>query len=307
MKFHTAFTVITGDESPDKNFAQAAAKQHNIEHHVIIRLTPKELIDVYLPICVKILNCYDGMTLRNSLVIAAVFKAVSERGCTHAVVGDGADELFGGYSFMWGSADNPSKWKEKRDSMCQKWTFATPALGEFYGVTPHSPYMEPRTVEWALSETHREDCIGERPIRLVYDGEYKNHTTGKVILREAYKTVSSWRRKDPIEVGSGITIIQHDEYWKDIISDEEYQKELLSNQSRGFNIKSKEYLINFRVFDNIFEIDKHGDVLPNGKKRLGLGEGCINCCFEIGDNMFCHVCGAFPAPRHMQPEKKEDL
>ena len=43
---------------------------------------------------------------------------------THAVTGDGADELFGGYSFMWGMADDPAQWKVKRDQMCAKWTFA---------------------------------------------------------------------------------------------------------------------------------------------------------------------------------------
>ena len=29
------------------------------------------------------------------------------------------------------------------------------------------------------------------------------HACGKVVLREAYETGASWRRKDPIEVGSG--------------------------------------------------------------------------------------------------------
>ena len=33
------------------------------------------------------------------------------------LVGDGADELFGGYSFMWGCADDEVLWKERRDSM----------------------------------------------------------------------------------------------------------------------------------------------------------------------------------------------
>ena len=169
IKFSGAFTVITGDESPDKGFAMAAAKQHGLDH-TIIRLTPKELVDTYLPVCIELLECYDGMTLRNSLVVAAAFKAASEKGFTEAIVGDGADELFGGYSFMWGWPDDPAKWKEKRDSMCRKWTFATSTLGQNYGITPHSPYMEPKTVEWALASTDRQDCIDERPIRLVHGG-----------------------------------------------------------------------------------------------------------------------------------------
>ncbi len=38
---------------------------------------------------------------------------------------------------------------------------------------------------------------------------------------------------DPIEVGSGITVIGHDEYWKDLISDREFEA-------------------NFRVFEERF-------------------------------------------------------
>jgi len=300
MKFHSAITVITNNDdshvSPDKEYAIAAAKQYNIKNHHIINLSPKELIDIYLPTCVKLLNCFDGMTLRNSLVIAAAFQEASNQGCNHAIVGDGADELFGGYSFMWGEADNPVKWKEKRDSMCRKWTFATETLGEHYGITAYSPYMECEMVEWALANTQREDCIAERPIQLIYNGEYKNHITGKVILREAYNTTSSWRRKDPIEVGSGVTVIGHDEYWKDILSDEEFSHEKKELFERGFDIKSKEHLVNFRVFEKVFGKDG----CHFSKERLGLGEGCIGCCFVIGDEMFCHVCGSYPAPRHKQ-------
>ncbi|KAL9190390.1 hypothetical protein ACHAXT_007601 [Thalassiosira profunda] len=295
MTFAGAFTVITGDDSPDKGFAEAAAKEHNLEHYVI-RLTPSELVDVYLPVCVELLECYDGMTLRNSLVVAAAFRVASEKGFTSAVVGDGADELFGGYSFMWGNEDDPAQWKEKRDSMCRKWTFATETLGAHYGITPHSPYMEPKTVEWALANAEREDCIAERPIRLVYGGEYIDHITGKVILREAYDTVSSWRRKDPIEVGSGVTVIGHDPYWKDIVSDEEFERSRKELLERGFDIKTKEYLVNFRAFETIF--GKDGEKAK--RKRLRMGEGCVGCCFDIGDEMFCRMCGSYPAQRSLQ-------
>jgi len=293
LDFGAAFTVITGDDSPDKSFAEAAARKHNLDHY-LIRLTPKELVDIYLPICVKLLSCYDGMTLRNSLVVAAAFKAASERGFTDAIVGDAADELFGGYSFMWGWPDNPEKWKEKRNSMCRKWTFATEALGKNYGIKPHSPYMETKMVDWALANTNREDCIDVRPIRLLYGGEFEKNTTGKIILREAYNTVSSWRRKDPIEVGSGITVIKNDYYWDNIITDEEFNtttKELLKC---GFDIRTKEYLVNFRVFEKCF--GRNG-VNITTMKRLGLGEGCIGCCFDVGKEMFCRICGSYPAQR----------
>lgn len=293
VTFSAGFTVCC-ETSPDRDFAAAAAKEHGLVHH-IVNITSDELVEQYLPDCVKLLNCYDGMTLRNSLVVKAAFQKASEMGFTDAIVGDAADELFGGYSFMWGNEDDPVAWKEKRDKMCRDWTFATDELAKAHGITAHSPYMAPKVVEWALSTTERIDCIGERPIQLQYTTEKIPHMTGKLILREAYDTVSSWRRKDPIEVGSGVTIIGKDDFWESRLPDEEFQAEIKALHERGFNIKTKEYLINFRAFEACFGTS--GQNLPT-TKRLEIGQGCVGCCFDIGKTtMFCRICGAYPAQR----------
>jgi asparagine synthase (glutamine-hydrolysing) len=297
MTFAAAVTVVTGDDSPDGAFATAAAKQHGLPHF-IVKLNAKELVEAQLKPCIQELETFDGMTLRNSLVVAAAFQKVAELGFNDAIVGDGADELFGGYSFTWKTEDS-KEWKEKRDSMCAQWTFATESLANMHGLKSHSPYMEPQMVEWSIENTQRSDCIGKRPIQLVYGGEYQDHITGKIILRQAYETVASWRRKDPIEVGSGITVIGHDDYWKHIISDEEFETETRNLLGRGFVISSKENLVNFRVFEECFGRQDGNETIMDllNKKRLELGRGCKGCCFEIGDSTFCHVCGAYPAQR----------
>ena len=133
VTFGGALTVLTGPESPDRAFAAAAAKEHSLEHHVV-ELTSTDLVETYLPQCVQQLNTFDGMTLRNSLVVAAAMRRAQQLGFEHAVVGDGADELFGGYSFMWGCADDPGEWRAKRDKMCRAWTFATSAIAAMYGL-----------------------------------------------------------------------------------------------------------------------------------------------------------------------------
>lgn len=293
MTYAGALTVVTGDDSPDLLFSVACAKEHGLEHH-IIRLKASELVEQFLPDVIKNLKIYNGMLIRNSLVIAAVFRKAAELGFTDAIVGDGADELFGGYSFMWGCEDDPTEWKEKRDAMCAKWTFSTEELANTYNMRQHSPYTEPRTVEWAIANTEREDCIGVRPIKLFYGEESQDHITGKVILREAYETVSSWRRKDPIEIGSGVTVIGHDHFWKEYISDEKFEKESAELLKRGYKLDRKEQLANYKVFAKCF-----GPYGENGAgiKRLPLGEGCVDCCFDVGDKLFCHMCGAYPAPR----------
>lgn len=295
VTFAAAVTVITGDSSPDKEFATAAAAGAKLPHH-IVHVTSADLVETYLPacVCVKQLATFDGMTLRNSLVVAAAMRKVSELGFKHAIVGDGADELFGGYSFMWGCAEDPDEWRRKRDKMCSEWTFATGQLAAMYNLEAHSPYTEPDFVAWAIAHTSRADCIATRPIRLVLGGETTEHETGKLVLREAFDTISSWRRKDPIEVGSGITIIGHDDFWSEIVTDAELVAATAELRERGFAIKNKEHLINFRAFEGA--LGRDGMAHPD-KRRLALGEGCAGCCFEIGEATFCQVCGAYPAQR----------
>lgn len=332
ISFHAAITVIIENVDddvicqeddhacPDRGFSKAAAQHYGLRHY-IVRVTAQELMDTYLPSCTRALYTFDGMTLRNSLVVAAAFHKAAELGFKYAVVGDGADELLGGYSFMWGTEDQlPDEWKQKRNDMCRTWTFATAALAHMYNITSYSPYMEPNTVEWVLEHTAKSDCIGIRPIRLVHGGASLDHVTGKLLLRHAYDTVASWRRKDPIEVGSGITIIGHDEYWKDHLSEEDFitaQEQIRLKQ--GILIRSKEHLVNYRAFEAVFatssmseeeEPNEDNDnprksrFVPHpstNKQFLPLGQGCVDCCFDIGDAKFCHICGAWPAQRNSIP------
>ena len=293
VSFAGAVTVLTGEDAPDKEFAIAAAAEHQLKHHIVY-VTSADLIETYLPACVRHLATFDGMTLRNSLVVAAAMRKASELGFKHAIVGDGADELFGGYSFCWGMQDDVAGWRAKRDKMCANWTFATSQLGAMHGVESHAPYCEPPFVAWAIESTGRAECIGSRPIRLTHGGERLEHACGKVVLREAYETLSSWRRKDPIEVGSGITVISKPEYWAEITSDADFEDARAAAATRGFVLKDKEHLANFRAFVQIFGA---GGAAHPTKKRLAIGEGCAGCCFEIGEATFCEVCGAYPAQR----------
>ena len=169
VTFAGAVTVLTGAGAPDAEFAAAAAAFSDLEHHVVT-MTPADLLETYLPACVQHLATFDGMTLRNSLVVAAAMRRAAQLGYKSAVVGDGADELFGGYSFTWGMADDVDGWRAKRDKMCGAWTFATPQLAHLHGLESHSPYTEPAFVEWALEHTGRAECIGHRPIHLTLGG-----------------------------------------------------------------------------------------------------------------------------------------
>ena len=90
-------------------------------------------------------------------------------------------------------------------------------------------------------------------------------------------------------------MIGKDPYWSERISDEEFERETTRlREERGYNLTSKELLVNFQVWEQCLDVDGGGQT---DKKRLPIGQGCVNCCFEIGDKLFCHMCGAWPAQR----------
>ena len=298
--FDAAITVVIGETSPDELYSKYAAWKHGLaDRHVVVKMSPEDLLDVHLPRTIETLAVWDGMTVRNSLVISAAFREARARGLTDVLVGDGADELFGGYSFTWGHADDPVGWKAKRDEMCRNWTFATDDLAASYGLVAHAPYEDRAAmVDWALSETQRADCIADDrcQIQLVLGRDYGVHTTGKVLLREAFRTGSSWRRKDPIEMGSGATVIGHDDYWTDHhgITDAEFEEERKRwREVEGVVLQSKEYLVNIRIYSKVFG----GLVHPARKRNPGGENSCDGCGFELDrpGQMFCHMCGAYPA------------
>lgn len=68
-----AITVIASDAATDKPYATAIAKQAGIEHHAIT-ITLRELLDRQLPFCVRALKTFDGMELRNSVVVSEALR-----------------------------------------------------------------------------------------------------------------------------------------------------------------------------------------------------------------------------------------
>ena len=235
---------------------------------------------------------------------------------------DNADELFGGSYDCYFDAKydtDPEGWKRKRDGMARL-PFVTQKLADVYGTTSlegtnintytntlgltvHQPFTDPTLfVDWALQTTTRTDCIDvAKTCRLQseYTGPYtttSNTKCGKLPLREAFCTVASWRQMDWIFRGSGAetgdALIQY--YANSLgISEAEFVAEQQRYKTEeGIGLQSKEQLYNLRIYATL-----HDGFYHPTKQRYPIGDprGCISCCFEIGDEQFCHLCDAYPA------------
>lgn len=100
-------------DATDRPYASAAAQRASLRHAVIE--TSLEGVLEHMPWVIAVLKSFDPMTLRNSAAVAMALRHASELGCTCAVTGDGADELFGGYAFTQRLED--AAWLEQRSRM----------------------------------------------------------------------------------------------------------------------------------------------------------------------------------------------
>jgi asparagine synthase (glutamine-hydrolysing) len=270
----SAVTVLTSDEAPDRPFATLVANGLGWQHHVVE--SPLEQLLGETEFVVRTLRSFDPMEIRNSLVIARALREVGRRGYGTAMTGDAADELFGGYSFMW--EKGPGEFEEYSRRMAATMRFSSVPLGRALGIEVRAPYTDPDIVAFAFRQP-RDFKVGRR------GGE----TVGKWILRWAFPDCPArWRRKDPIEVGSGSTRLPA---WfasrtpGPLLATE---KDRIAREDRVV-IRDAEHLAYYRAFRTVFPSALEG-------RRFGA-DACARCGFDLPapDSTFCVTCGAYPA------------
>ncbi len=270
----TGFTVSLND-APDVKFAKIIAEKFRIEHVVIP--IDETVAENATRDAVKIMNSFDPMEIRNDTTILIGLRAAKDHGISDVMTGDAGDELFAGYSFLFGRS-----YDELVKSLRNMWNvmrFASASLAKSLGMNVKIPLLEQTLKEFAMN------IDPELKIRKEHDQIY-----GKWILRKTFESLLPseivWRTKMPIERGSGTSTLPN--YFSSKISDNEFNnkaKEYL--QSDGVHIRDKEHLFYYEAYKKEF-----------GSPR-GFGEGskiCRGCgayLLEVMD--FCRTCGDSPA------------
>ncbi len=269
-----AVTVLASEDAPDGPFARAVASRLGWTHHLVQTAFGDLLKDT--DFVVRTLRSFDPMEVRNSIVISRALRETAFHGYRTAMTGDAADELFGGYSFMW--EKSPTEFEEYSRRMAATMKFSSYSLGQALGVEVRAPYTDPHVVDLAT----------RLPKRLKV-AQYNGATVGKWVLRWAFPECENrWRRKDPIEVGSGSTGLPG---W---FAEHTSAERLVTEQARirqedRVEIRDAEHLAYYLAFRR---------ALPDALEDRGFGEhSCAHCGFDLPrpDSVFCTTCGAFPA------------
>lgn len=269
-----AFTVaLEGAPAPDLKYASLLADRLSIKHFIHF-IDEDELYDSIHAV-IKTIRSFDPMEVRNSAAIYAALKTAKEEGLNAVMTGDGSDELFAGYSFLFNLEGG--RLKSELEKMWRVMSFSSIPLAEALGLDAKLPYLDTNLKNFAYSLDPSYKVRKER-------GE----TWGKWILRKAFEGILPdeivWRIKTPIEQGSGTTTLPT--FFEQRISDEEFQeKRRRYFEKDGVTVRTKEQLFYYGVYRSTVGV-------PH---RAKWGRTCPYCGSRVEEGVtFCRTCGAYP-------------
>jgi len=269
-----AFTVaLEGAPAPDIKYASLMAEKLGIEHFIHF-IDEDELYDSIHAV-IKTLRSFDPMEVRNSAAIYVALKTARDEGLNTVMTGDGCDELFAGYSFLFNLEGE--QLKLELEKLCRGMSFSSILLAEALGLEGKLPYLDPLLKNFAYNLDPSYKVRKE-----------KGEVWGKWILRKAFEGILPdeivWRVKTPIEHGSGTTTLPA--LFEQRISDEEFQEKRRKYfENDGVTIRTKEQLFYYEVYRSTVGVSH----------RAKWRRICPYCNSSVKeDAIYCRTCGAYP-------------
>ena len=258
--------------STDLTYCQMLSKELQLPLR-ILNVKTAEILEA-IEETIKILKNFNDIEIRNNVVMYLAIKWAKDNGEKSIIIGDGADELFAGYSFLINKSEEELEKEIKR--ICSVMHFPTQKIGKALGISIESPFLSEKVIKIAESI----------PVNLkVKEENGKRH--GKWILRKTFeKNIPpqiAWREKSPMQDGSGTAGLTN--LFNSIIGEEQFvEKKLTVEKTDGVVIRSRESMHYYEIFRKLF-----GN--PTDTKS---DETCPYCKHHVGKSKFCRMCGAFP-------------
>ena len=262
-----AVAVIAEDfVSTDLTYCQIVSKDMGLDLSIVNVKTA--VILEAIEETIKILKNFNDIEIRNNVVMYLAIKWAKDKGEKSIITGDGADELFAGYSFLINKPEEELEKEIKR--VCSVMHFPTQEIGKALGVNIESPFLNESVIPANLK---------------VREENGKRH--GKWILRKTFEKVIPkqivWREKSPMQEGSGTAGLTN--LFESVINEETFvEKKLTVEKVDGVVIRSRESMYYYEIFRKLFgsPVDKQSD------------DTCPYCKHSVGKSKFCRMCGAFP-------------
>jgi len=270
-----AVTVLMRNRyARDRKYASMMAQLLNIKHHVL----EVDIDDILksIPRVIEVMRTFDPMQVRNDVVIYLGLKEAKSLGFNSIMTGDGGDELFAGYSYLY-EMDEETRELELR-VLWAAMNFSSLTLGNHVGIEVKTPYLD-KTIRYLAMLIKPEHRVRKE----------KGITWGKWIMRKAFESMLPreiiWRVKTPIEGGAGTSALI--KYFDEMIDDQEFHELRHEIMKKDLVIiRDKEQLYYYRIFRSIFGP-------PKNMKREG--KECPWCKAKLPKGFtYCQVCGAYP-------------
>ena len=257
----------------DLMYCQLAAKEFKLPLS-IVEIETFEILEA-IKGTISILKNFNDIEIRNNIVMYLAIKWAKENGSNGIITGDGADELFAGYSFLLQKSENDLEKEINR--ICSIMHFPTQKIGKALGVKIESPFLNEDIIELAKSIPVN--------LKVKMEGDKKY---GKWILRKTFENKIpfqiAWREKSPMQDGAGTSHLS--EFFNSLISDEDFaHKKKNIERDAGIKIRTKESMHYFEIFKNIFGLSE---------SNQNEGNSCPYCHYNTENSKFCRMCGAFP-------------
>jgi asparagine synthase (glutamine-hydrolysing) len=272
-----AFTVaFKNAPAPDVEYAKVVADRFGMKHK--LRVFDEEEIFPAIRNVIETLKVFDPMLVRNNVTIYIGLQLARENDVKSIMTGDGLDELFAGYSWLF----NLSK-AELETRLINMWKvmeFSFIPLAESLGIEAKVPFLDSEFKAFAMNVDPELKVKSER-----------GQVYGKWIIRKAFEGLLPneviWRVKAPIEIGSGTTVFP--KFFEANISDESFNERAKCYLDEDHvRIRDKEQLFCYEVFREFFEAP--AKIFSGVKGKL-----CPQCQSRMDErSSFCRICGAYP-------------
>ncbi|MGI9951017.1 asparagine synthase-related protein [Moorellaceae bacterium AZ2] len=240
-------SIAVGYEgSLDLEYARLMAQNLGLEHHEYV-YGRKEVEDVLLRVIYH-LESFDWSLVRSAVPNYLAARLARQHGLDYVLMGEGGDELFGGYHYLKNKTRQEQQQEMKRllESAHTMGLQRADRMTSAYGLTSILPFMDYKVVELAAS--------------LPVEWKISRDGVEKWILREAFRAELPPeivdRRKDEFSQGAGSAELMA-EMAAGKISDEEFATE--GRVTSGVTLHSKEELYYYRIFKEFYpqpELDR---------------------------------------------------